>query len=84
MTMLSTSAFYERATRNIGSLRGRAESLQTALGTGQKLSRSSDDPVAAKAMRQRDIFGLHHLAGRHGKERAHARLAMVGRVLIDH
>ena len=51
MTMLSTSAFYERATRNIGSLRGRAESLQTALGTGQKLSRSSDDPVAASRLR---------------------------------
>ena len=51
MTMLSTSAFYERATRNIGTLRGRAEGLQTALGTGQKLSRSSDDPVAASRLR---------------------------------
>ena len=51
MTTLSTSAFYERATRNIGSLRGRAESLQTALGTGQKLARSSDDPVAAARLR---------------------------------
>ena len=51
MTTLSTSAFYERATRNIGSLRSRAEGLQTALGTGQKLSRSSDDPVAASRLR---------------------------------
>ena len=49
MTMISTStsAFFERSTQGIGTLRARAEELQTQLSKGQKLSRSSDDPVAA-------------------------------------
>ncbi len=53
MTMISTStsAFYERSTQGIGSLRARAEELQTQLSKGQKLSRSSDDPVAASRLR---------------------------------
>lgn len=51
MTTVSTSAFYDRAARNLGALRSRAEDLQAALGTGQRLARSSDDPVAAARMR---------------------------------
>ena len=47
----STSAFYERARANMKDLRAQAESLQTQLGSGQKLSRSSDNPVAASRMR---------------------------------
>jgi len=47
----STSAFFERSTQGIESLRARAEELQTQLSKGQKLSRSSDDPVAASRLR---------------------------------
>lgn len=48
----STSAFYDRASSNMKDLRLQAESLQNQLSTGQKLTRSSDDPVAASRMRQ--------------------------------
>lgn len=51
MISLSTSAFYERATRQVGTLRSQAEELQQQIGTGERLSRSSDDPVAAARLR---------------------------------
>ncbi|MBD58631.1 MAG: flagellar hook-associated protein 3 [Citromicrobium sp.] len=54
MINLSTSAFYERSTTQIGSLRARAESLQKQIGTGQRLEKSSDDPVAAARLRMLD------------------------------
>lgn len=47
----STSAFYERSVMDMTSLRKQAEDLQAALGRNQKLSRSSDDPVAASRLR---------------------------------
>lgn len=47
----STSAFYDRATQDISSLRAQAEDLQAQLGRGQRLTRSSDDPVAASRLR---------------------------------
>lgn len=47
----STSAFFERATQGIGALRKRAEELQDQLGKGERLTRSSDDPVAASRLR---------------------------------
>ncbi|MXP41563.1 flagellar hook-associated protein 3 [Altererythrobacter soli] len=51
MIGLSTSAFYERATRQIGGLRSQAEKLQQQIGSGERLAKSSDDPVAAARMR---------------------------------
>lgn len=51
MISLSTGAFFERATRQIGSLRERANDLQNQIGSGERLSRSSDDPVAAARLR---------------------------------
>lgn len=53
MTSISTStaAFYDRAKGDIATLRKRAESLQQQLGSGDKLERSSDDPVAASRLR---------------------------------
>jgi len=48
----STSAFYERSLMGIQDLRAQAETLQASLATGQRLQRSSDDPVAAARMRQ--------------------------------
>ena len=51
MTAVSTSAFYERATHNIAGLRARAEGLQGDLARGERLIRSSQDPVAAARLR---------------------------------
>ncbi len=47
----STSAFYERSAMDISALRARAESLQSQIGSGSKLARSSDNPVAASRLR---------------------------------
>jgi flagellar hook-associated protein 3 FlgL len=51
MISLSTSAFYEQSARQIGSLRAEADNLQRQIGTGERLSRSSDDPIAAARLR---------------------------------
>jgi flagellar hook-associated protein 3 FlgL len=51
MISLSTAAFYQRATGQMGSLRGEADDLQRQISTEQRLSRSSDDPVAAARLR---------------------------------
>lgn len=51
MINLSTGAFYERSASQIGSLRTRAETLQKTIGSGERLERSSDDPVAAARLR---------------------------------
>ena len=47
----STSAFYERSLQDMGGLRKQAETLQMQISKGQRLSRSSDDPVAASKLR---------------------------------
>lgn len=47
----STSAFFQRNTADIGNLRAQAEALQSQLGRGERLTRSSDDPVAASRLR---------------------------------
>jgi len=54
MTIISnsTSAFYERSSLDIADLRSRAEGLQADLSRGQRISRSSDDPVGASRLRQ--------------------------------
>ncbi len=46
-----TAAFYQRATGQMGELRRQAEGLQQQIATGQRLSASSDDPVAAAKLR---------------------------------
>ena len=48
----STSAFYDRSTLDIADLRQRAEGLQADLSRGQRISKSSDDPVGASRLRQ--------------------------------
>lgn len=47
----STSAFYERSTQSLSGLRKQAETLQNQLSTGARLTRSSDDPLAASKLR---------------------------------
>ncbi len=53
MTLISTStaAFYDRAKNDMATLQKRAETLQQQLSGGDKLARSSDDPVAASRLR---------------------------------
>lgn len=51
MTLVSTSAFYDRSALDLSTLRIRAEGLQTALSTGQRLRKASDDPVGAAQLR---------------------------------
>ena len=51
MTAVSTHAFYDRSTQSIASLRARAEGLQGDLARGERLLRSSQDPVAAARLR---------------------------------
>ena len=47
----STSAFYERAILGMSDLRKQAEDIQSQLGSGKKLARSSDNPVVASRLR---------------------------------
>ena len=51
MTTVSTSSFYARSTRDIAGLRARAEDLQGDLARGERLTRSSQDPIAAARLR---------------------------------
>lgn len=51
MINLSTGAFYRRANQQMGDLRSQANDLQNQVSTGARLSRSSDDPVAAARLR---------------------------------
>lgn len=78
MTTISTSAFYRRANRDIGALRARAEDLQAAIGRGQRLARSSDDPVAAARLR-----GLQRAGSIATVDRTNARRAMADLQLAD-
>lgn len=53
MTILSTStsAFFNRARGDMASLRTQSEKLQQQIGTQSRLTRSSDDPLAASRLR---------------------------------
>lgn len=47
----STSAFFDRSNLSLSGLRAHAEKLQARMASGEKLTRSSDDPVAASRLR---------------------------------
>ena len=51
MPTISTQAFYDRFNRDTAALRGQANKLQAAISSGERLDRSSDDPVAASRLR---------------------------------
>ena len=51
MTTVSTSAFYDRSNLDMAVLRARANNLQAAISSGQRLGAGSDDPVAAARIR---------------------------------
>ncbi len=58
MNTIGTAAFYDRATFDMGALRSRAEKLQLQISTGNRLSNSADDPVAAARLRELDRANL--------------------------
>lgn len=47
----STRAFFDRSNLDLSGLRAHAEALQARLARGEKLARSSEDPVAASRLR---------------------------------
>lgn len=47
----STAGFFRRSTEDMGELRAVAERLQRQVSTGERLERSSDDPLAAAQLR---------------------------------
>lgn len=47
----STLAFFARSRLQMGGLREQAEALQARLATGERIARSSDDPLAASRLR---------------------------------
>ena len=47
----STAAFFDRSTQNLSALRGQAEELQNQISSNSKITRSSDDPLAASQLR---------------------------------
>ena len=51
LTTNSTSAFYDRARSDMTALRKQTEKIQSQIGSGARLARSSDDPVAASRLR---------------------------------
>ncbi|MEQ1639404.1 MAG: flagellin [Novosphingobium sp.] len=51
MPSVSTSAFYERFNLDQTALRSRADALQASISSGNRLGRSSDDPVASSRLR---------------------------------
>ncbi len=57
----STSAFYERSMHSLSALRSQAEDLQNQISTNSKITRSSDDPLAAsqlRALARADAVGM--------------------------
>ena len=51
MTAIGTQARQDYFTQTLSGLRNRADSLQSAIASGERLNRSSDDPVAASRLR---------------------------------
>lgn len=61
----STSAFFERSTQSLTTLRSQAEDLQNQISTNSKLTKSSDNPLAASQLRslaRDDAIGTIDLA----------------------
>nr|WP_086492889.1 flagellar biosynthesis protein FlgL [Novosphingobium panipatense] len=79
----STSAFFERARRDMKELRTRAENSQAQMSSGSKLERSSDNPVAAS--RLRSLARQEKLAGidRTSAARANADLSLADAAMSD-
>lgn len=79
----STSAFFERSRADMKDLRSQAETLQSQLSSGQKLSRSSDDPVAASRLRTLSRLETLSTIDSANADRADADLTLADAALSD-
>lgn len=79
----STSAFFERARRDMKDLRTQAETYQSQMSSGSKLERSSDNPVAASRLRalarQEKLSGIDQT----NANRANADLSLADSAMTD-
>ncbi|QSR16573.1 flagellar biosynthesis protein FlgL [Novosphingobium sp. KA1] len=85
MTIVSTStaAFFERSRRDIKDLRTQAESYQSQLSSGQKIDRSSDNPVAASRLRTLSRLEALSDIDQSTAERANADLSLADSAMSD-
>lgn len=74
MIAAGTTAFYGRAQAQGSRLRDEAERLQTQIATGQRLTRPSDDPLAASRLRTLVRQDQLAQADRHVADQAAGRL----------
>lgn len=79
----STSAFYERSRADMKGLRQQAEALQTQLSSGQKLTRSSDDPVAASRLRGLSRLDALSEVDTSNSDRANSDLTLADAAMSD-
>ncbi len=77
----STLAFYDRTRTQMGTLRAQAEDLQQQISTGERLSRSSDDPVAASRLRSLARFDRLGVIDAGNARRAAEDLDLTGNAL---
>lgn len=79
----STGAFFERARNGMNGLRAQAEALQSQLDSGSKLSRSSDNPVAASRLRALSRLEALSQIDTANADRADADLSLAGGAIED-
>ncbi|MYL97524.1 flagellar biosynthesis protein FlgL [Novosphingobium sp. FGD1] len=79
----STGAFFERARLDIKDLRSKAEDLQSQLGSGSKLTRSSDNPVAASRLRSLSRLETLSQIDTANASRANADLTLADTAMSD-
>ena len=76
-----TASFFDRARLDMAGLRQRAETYQQQIATGERLSRSSDDPVAASRLRGFSRAGALSAAQAANASRAETDLKMADSAL---
>lgn len=77
----STRAFFDRSNIDISALRAQAETLQARLGRNERLSRSSEDPVAASRLRTLARAERHSKIDTVNSDRASTDLALADTAL---
>lgn len=79
----STSAFYDRSVLDMSSIRSQAEQIQSQIGSGKKLTASSDDPLAASRLRNLDRISALAQIDTAAANRATADLTLVDSALNE-
>lgn len=79
----STAAFFRRSTGAMADLRAQAETLQARIGSGERLERSSDDPLAASRLRSLSRADALGEADGEALSRASSDLALAGEALAE-